>query len=153
MLCENCSKKQATFHIKQIINGVCSEKHLCEECSRGYNKLDIFSINSDMSIFENNIINNVIGDSLINELAFVNEMLDNSTKRNRYNHGSNILEQAKNSIINGVKKQEQIYKNNPNAKKLECLEKDLQNAVDNENYEKAAEIKREIDKIKEQGNV
>lgn len=33
MLCENCGKNNATAHIKTVVNGVVSEKHLCGYCA------------------------------------------------------------------------------------------------------------------------
>ncbi len=33
MYCENCGKNQATTHIKRVINGVATQKHLCRECA------------------------------------------------------------------------------------------------------------------------
>ena len=33
MLCEKCGKNIATTHIRSIINGVKTEKHLCAECA------------------------------------------------------------------------------------------------------------------------
>ncbi len=32
MLCENCNANEATFHRVQVINGARSETHLCSEC-------------------------------------------------------------------------------------------------------------------------
>lgn len=34
MLCENCGKRVATVHYTQIINGVKTEMHLCEVCAK-----------------------------------------------------------------------------------------------------------------------
>ena len=34
MLCQNCSKAQATTHIKRIINGETTEQHLCAACAK-----------------------------------------------------------------------------------------------------------------------
>ena len=34
MFCEECGKNPATVHITKIINGVKSEKHLCEKCAK-----------------------------------------------------------------------------------------------------------------------
>lgn len=42
MLCRNCGKRQATTHIKQIINGEVQEYHLCSECAA---KLGVTSFN------------------------------------------------------------------------------------------------------------
>lgn len=36
MLCENCGKNTATTHIKKIINGVATSRHLCNECAAEY---------------------------------------------------------------------------------------------------------------------
>ncbi|MCR5149766.1 MAG: UvrB/UvrC motif-containing protein [Clostridiales bacterium] len=33
MLCQNCGKKEATTHIKQIFGGEMSENHLCRDCA------------------------------------------------------------------------------------------------------------------------
>ncbi|MBQ2714003.1 MAG: UvrB/UvrC motif-containing protein [Clostridia bacterium] len=44
MLCDKCKKRQASVHIKTLINGVYVEKHLCSECARDYDsELDILS--------------------------------------------------------------------------------------------------------------
>jgi protein arginine kinase activator len=48
MLCQNCSKREATTHIKRIVNGEATENHLCSECAHalGYDGLfDNFSLN------------------------------------------------------------------------------------------------------------
>ncbi len=36
MLCENCGKFAATTHIKKVINGVSTNKHLCSSCAKQY---------------------------------------------------------------------------------------------------------------------
>jgi len=33
MLCEKCHQKQATVHMQQIVNGVKTEMHICQDCS------------------------------------------------------------------------------------------------------------------------
>lgn len=42
MLCQNCNKNEATTHIKQIINGEATEKHLCQNCLRNSGYDDFF---------------------------------------------------------------------------------------------------------------
>lgn len=41
MLCQNCKKREATTHIKRIVNGEATESHFCTECahSLGYDGL------------------------------------------------------------------------------------------------------------------
>lgn len=33
MLCQKCSKREATTHIKRVINGEATESHLCADCA------------------------------------------------------------------------------------------------------------------------
>lgn len=43
MLCQNCGKKEATTHIKQVINGETAETHLCAGCAEHLGYVDMFS--------------------------------------------------------------------------------------------------------------
>ena len=36
MLCEKCNKRQATTHIKSVVNGIKHEYNLCAECAAEY---------------------------------------------------------------------------------------------------------------------
>ena len=42
MLCQNCGKREATTHIKRVINGETSESHLCAECASSLGYGDVF---------------------------------------------------------------------------------------------------------------
>lgn len=44
MLCQNCGKNEATTHIKRIVNGESTQAHLCTDCAKslGYYN-DVFS--------------------------------------------------------------------------------------------------------------
>ncbi len=43
MLCQNCGKREATTHIKRVVNGETSESHLCAECASSMGYTDVFS--------------------------------------------------------------------------------------------------------------
>jgi len=43
MLCQNCGKKEATTHIKSIVNGETAETHLCVNCAAHLGYSDIFT--------------------------------------------------------------------------------------------------------------
>ncbi len=43
MICQNCGKREANTHIKQIINGDMAESHLCSDCARHLGYSDMFS--------------------------------------------------------------------------------------------------------------
>lgn len=164
MKCQNCGKNDATIHIKQVINGQSSEKHLCENCLNSYNTNEFELLNNidnsmHSGIFSQDIIGESIVDNIIEDMIIADTMLTGmiATEPRVANYGvlnsNNILDQAKKSIINGAIAQEKKYADNPNLKEIERLQVELKSAVDNEDYEKAANIKKEIVKLKEQGNV
>ncbi len=43
MLCQNCGKREATTHIKQVINGDTAEQHLCANCAEHLGYGDMFT--------------------------------------------------------------------------------------------------------------
>ncbi|QIB27179.1 UvrB/UvrC motif-containing protein [Caloranaerobacter azorensis] len=49
MLCDDCGKREATMHFTKIINGDVTELHLCEECAKNHKEFDFdasFSIHN-----------------------------------------------------------------------------------------------------------
>ena len=66
MLCENCGKFPATTHIKKIINGVSTDKHLCSVCAKQYGIGD-FHTNSIA-----NMLSTMFGD-IVNENQYLRE--------------------------------------------------------------------------------
>ena len=43
MLCQNCRTRDASVHLKQIVNGEATELHLCAPCAAALGYSDIFS--------------------------------------------------------------------------------------------------------------
>lgn len=43
MICQQCGMKTATTHIKKIVNGVVTEKHLCSDCAQKNNLSNSFA--------------------------------------------------------------------------------------------------------------
>ncbi|MBQ7687670.1 MAG: hypothetical protein IJT27_00490 [Clostridia bacterium] len=43
MLCQNCRTRDATVHLKRIVNGESMELHLCAACAASLGYADIFS--------------------------------------------------------------------------------------------------------------
>jgi len=44
MLCQNCNRNDATTHLKRIINGEAAEIHLCPSCARSLGVSDGFPV-------------------------------------------------------------------------------------------------------------
>ncbi len=56
MLCEHCKSKNATVHYNYSVNGVKTDLHLCVECA------EKFGLNSGNSGFENGLFSGLFGD-------------------------------------------------------------------------------------------
>jgi protein arginine kinase activator len=162
MFCEECEKRPANVHITKIVNGHKIEKHLCEQCAKkqqdvvGFSLIPDFSFSSffssmlDMDHFSPcNNIKEVKCDKCsmtYNQIAKTGRFgcdrcydlfgtsLDHLLKRIHGNsqHSGKIPRRAGKALR---------FKNEIEKAKIE-----LQKAVLNEEYEKAAELR---DKIKE----
>lgn len=142
MLCDLCKKNMATYHSKTIINGIESSEHLCAECARIMNRnvdfdsFDMFDIFHSPLDYDDDI-------ELIS-----NDLFDNSFGRQNENN-QGIIENALESIKKGAKKyKDEKSKIDP---ELENLKQQLKEAVEKEDFEKASQLKKEIDK-KEKGD-
>ena len=173
MLCQSCKKNQATSHIKNIVNGELTEMHLCSECAakQGYSNVfdHMFDIGSFMSGFmgepsfalatEKHCPNCGITFSQITKSGRVGcakcydvfyDRLIPSIKRihgNTFHTGKRLrkpqLKSGENHTINAEVSQKS---------ELERLSSELQNAVKNQEFEKAAQLRDKINALKsEQG--
>ncbi len=60
MLCENCSSREATTHIKKVENGHATQMNLCGECAKNLGYGDLFS---DFGFSLRDLFSNIFGDS------------------------------------------------------------------------------------------
>ena len=149
MLCDKCKKNVATYHSKTIINGVETNEHLCSECAKkaGVDTNFDFGNFRFFDMFGSPFIeDNDFGLGYLPSSIFDN---DNDFYEDRYS-SKGILDDAMQSIKKGAKDfKEEESKINPNLKKLQ---EELKDAVDKEDYEKAAELKKKIDSLKNKDN-
>ena len=173
MLCQSCKKNQATTHIKNIVNGELTEMHLCSECAakQGYSNVfdHMFDIGSFMRGFmgepsfalatEKHCPNcgitfsqitksgrvgcakcyDVFYDRLIPSIKRIHGVTFHTGKRLRKPQ----LKSGENHTINAEVSQKS---------ELERLSSELQNAVKNQEFEKAAQLRDKINALKsEQG--
>ncbi len=66
MLCQNCQKTEATTHIKRIINGETAEHHLCKNCAYELGFSDSFS---DFGINISELFSSFLGDFSVKSLS------------------------------------------------------------------------------------
>lgn len=161
MLCQNCGKNEATTHIKRIINGDKTEMHLCINCAEHLGYGDFFS---DFGFNMGNMFANFLSDFPL--------ALAPATKTQRCEKCGNSYEDIVRSGMLGcadcyqtfydrlipslqrihgkakhVGKTGQIMgETEIETNNIELLKKELEKAVEEQNYEQAAVLR---DKIKE----
>lgn len=164
MLCENCGKREATTHIKQVENGKANQYHFCNECARnlGYNDIfGEFSLNlSELfsSFFgDNNLqladkedrcekcgcsFNDIVKTGRVGCADCYRKFYDKLLPSIQRIHGkANHL--GKTPINTERKKR-------PSKKEIvEKLNLDMQKAVEQQNFEEAAVLRDRIRQLKE----
>lgn len=159
MLCQECKQRQATTHVKTIINGQVSEQVLCSECAK---KLGVDNMFSSMSSDFNSFLGSFLTGGLpsrstaarcggcgssFGDIARTgkvgcaecyDEFFDELLPTIRRIHGN--TEHIGKSGIEYKKIED------PVVSPLEQAEVDLKKAIEMQEFEKAAELR---DKIKE----
>ena len=162
MLCQICQKKQATTHIKSILNGEVTEYDLCPECAKKMGYGNIFAdMNSDFS----SLLGSFFG-------MGKEQVLPNSKRCSTC--GSSFSDIARRGKVGCAdcysvfyekllptirrihgntehigKTAESAGEQNRIQNQVENLKSQLQKAIDNQEFEKAAELR---DRIKELEN-
>ena len=169
MLCQVCNKNEANIHYSVNINGNTKERHLCSDCMKKMNFKNIFNIPdflkednfSDSMMKIMNGSENTRDEDVMEALnsmmkimngsgAFSDEFGADFMKNGLFSSatGNNFFENLLPSIFDVPETKEikipvNVKKENP---EIIELKKELNEAIKNEEYEKAAEIR---DKIKE----
>lgn len=168
MLCERCGDNEASVHLTRIINGKKEEIHLCEECARKSSQLNLddnnFSFqsllsgilnhsfsNGNSSVFENNNSQNLVCQNC-------GMSYQEFTKRGLFGCEEcfNVFEGKLDDLFKRIHgnirhngKYPLSFKQKLEAKsEITDLKKEMQTAVEKENFEKAAKIRDKIHAIK-----
>ena len=171
MLCQKCNKKTASVFISSIINGQEKRVYLCNDCAKDYTLFnfkfqDPFSIKDIMDKFKTN--EDTFIDKDENLLAMDKETEEDIKCPNCYGTYNEYRETGKlgcsrcyevfekqlKPIIKNMYSYEEYIGKSPKkdnthiyiSKEIRILREDLNRAVEQEEYEKAADIR---DKIKE----
>ncbi len=159
MLCENCKVNNATTHIKKTVNGVTNEYFLCPECAAklGFNNFNFFKLD--------NFWNDFLGEPVIKSLKRCETC--NSSFEDIVNNGkmgcADCYSIFKDEILPTIKKihgktihtgatPSYTIEEEKEDNKIEALENKLQEAIKNEEFEKAAEIRDELKELRKKEN-
>lgn len=168
MLCQNCGKNQAVSHIHSVINGVVKDKYLCAECA-AHSNADTFGEND---LFE--MLSSFLNDGTAPKVTSVKceccgATFDEIRRTGRVGCGNcyktfereleptllrihgRTAHVGKRPDSIASKKNENTDKTtgetNTNEQRIKKLKDRLAEAVKNEEYEKAAELRDEIKRV------
>lgn len=171
MLCQNCSKREATTHIKRVVNGEATEAHLCQECAAklGYdNFFDNFSLNlpdifssffgdSARALagsrtdrcekcgcsFDDIVKTGMVGCADCYDKFFDKLMPSIQRIHGRTRHVGSVPAEQTNETAPTEKKEETV------EEKIASLEAEMQKAIEAQNFEQAAVLRDKIKELKE----
>jgi len=175
MICELCKKNQATIHIQEIVEGKKKALHICTECAakkshddtflKGFNLAEmLYNLTGQMEFpFANEEQAPAIGDSqMLLSCHICGWASDKFRKTGRlgcsncYNAFKELLEPALKNMHKGslhVGKKPGGGASNESGRimlELMNLQKELEDLVQREEYEKAAIIRDKINELKKQ---
>jgi protein arginine kinase activator len=169
MICQKCGKNEASVHLTRIINGEKEELHLCESCAK---KSDEFSFHSDNNFTFQSLLSGVLNNSFSDKNKSI--LKDNLIEENICgNCGLSYLDFSKSGLfgcsdcydkfedkldplfkrIHGSnrhtgKKPSKYKIKKDTEKEIDLLKAKMEEAVEKENFEEAAEIRDRIHEIK-----
>lgn len=173
MLCQFCNQRDANVHITKVVNGVKQELHLCEDCAKKKQELNIGStLNLGPTLSFQNIMDGFVemmGSPVQHQLQedrckTCGMAFDNFRRTGRVGCGNCYSTFRKNltplikRIHGNIQHTGKLPKRTGGLLKLirgiESLRDELKLAIDNEEYERAAKLRDEIreleSKLKEQ---
>lgn len=167
MLCEKCSKKLATTHIKRTVNNVTKEYHLCPECASqlGFSNFSLFDDIGDIwsSFFNKGFANNELSTKRCKACnSSFDEILENG-KMGCSECYLTFREEILPTLekIHGNTEYKGEYKQELSEKAIntatpetteEKLQQELKTAIEKEEFEKAAEIRDKLKEMRKKDN-
>ncbi len=160
MLCDRCKKNEATFHKTVVINGDSFETHLCSDCVDMTDWGDWDSWDADfMPVFENFEHFNFL-DYNEKRCPTCKSTFKDFLRRGKLGCKDcyDTFEMEIRDMLENMESPIDIDLGieNVSPSKLSLLQEKLNKAVEEERYEDAGEIKKQIDELKkkeENGNV
>ena len=170
MLCEKCNQREATAHIRQNINGVQSEMHLCENCAAeisGKFENEYGKLFSDFGFGIDSMLGSIFGQDFVSE----NLLSDNSERcpmcgtslsaiRKTGNAGCSkcyevfrsqfvpLISRIHGKTVHNGRIPASAEANISVKSHIEELEKELKNAVETQQFENAAKIRDQLNELR-----
>ncbi len=165
MVCDECGKNPATVHLTKIINGKKTEVHLCEECAKKNKEFDSpFSIHQFLAGLMDTTNDEKVRRDYIRESSCNKCEMTYSRFRKTGKFGCNsCYDEFKERLIPLFKKVHGHHTHTGKVpkrtggmikirKEIEKLKKKLNDAVQKEEFEKAAEYRDRIKELEKKKN-
>ena len=167
MLCQNCQKNEATTHIKRIVNGETTQAHLCSDCAKS---LGYDSMFSDFNFGFSDMLRDFFSDSPVAALSANSVKCDNcgSSFNDIVRSGrigcadcyETFFDKLAPSIqrIHGKTKHEGkvplscVTNESEKNSDIASLRDELNEAIKNEDFEKAASLRDQIKALEDKEN-
>lgn len=167
MLCERCSVNKATVHLTRIINGKKEEFHMCEECARKSSQI----YNEDKNLSFQSLLSGILNNNFSNqEQSFFQQenseklicnncgmSYDEFTEKGLFGCGEcfNAFEEKLDHLFKRIHgnnrhhgKKTHLFEEKLEIKsEINILKEKMQKAVNEEEFEQAAEIRDQIHAI------
>ena len=158
MLCQRCGEKEATIHLTKIINGEKTEVYLCEDCAEEAGHLNIgnnpFSFQNLLADILNPNIESISSNKKEIKCNNCGMSYKEFTEKGLfgcsecYDQFSDKIDRLAKRIHGSNKHTGKVPKRRGGKlrteKRIDELRNEMQKAVDEENFEKAAELRDEI---------
>ena len=156
MKCENCGKNEVTFVYQSNVNGQVTEKHLCAECAEklGYTRR--------LAAYSQRMTRNLLGGGLFDDfftpvpslLGRMNRLLENPI--DDFFSDMPALGAPAEAAQEAAKPQDALLEQEEQSelsrqRKLNALRMEMQKAVGEENFERAAELRDQIHNLEKTG--
>lgn len=157
MLCNECGKNQATVHSVQILNGVRKESHLCAECAAKH--ADISSLGAfNVSDFFKGFLDMGTPNYVVEGCRNCGTTLADFKRDGRlgcsecYNQFRRniipVLRQVHGNVTHAGDVPREADEQTQRRRELEKLRGELQKAVEGEDFERAAQLRDQINALK-----
>lgn len=161
MLCQLCGEKDASIHFTKIINGNIEEKHLCDNCAKKGNELDFDLPFSFHKLFTGLIGSIQEGNQTEKDISCAecgltyNKFLE--TGRFGCSNCFRAFPEDVTSLLRGIHGHDHHTGKIPSRanskilhkKEINLLRTELEESIAKEDFEKAALLRDEINKLKE----
>ncbi len=163
MLCQRCNDNEATVHMTKIVNGEKNEIFLCEKCAQETGQIPF--VGNEPFSFQN-LLTGILGTSTGTYEGYRNEICESCGQNYKdfsqtglfgcagcYETFSNKLDPLLKRIHGINRHNGKVPKRTGGTlrtkKEIEELRKKLQQAIESENFEKAAELRDQIRELED----